>query len=99
MKIYYCATFTLDVIAFTLRLKRLVFPSNEGDMWPDQEGDEPEWVKTEREQFSSFRDKNKDGRMDAEEVKDWVMPVDYDHTGAESKHLIFESDADRVSTV
>ena len=69
-------------------------------MWPEQDGvSEPDWVKTEREQFKSFRDKNGDGRMDSSEVRDWVMPDDYDHTEAESKHLIFESDLDRVCTV
>ena len=70
-----------------------------GDMWPEQEGDEPEWVKTEREQFTTFRDKNQDGRMDSDEVRAWVVPDDYDHSEAESKHLIFESDQDRVGTV
>ena len=33
-------------------------------MWPSHEADEddePEWVKTEREQFAMFRDKNKVG--------------------------------------
>ena len=69
-------------------------------MWPEQDGvSEPDWVRTEREQFKSFRDKNGDGRMDSSEVREWVMPDDYDHTVAESKHLIFESDMDRVGTV
>ena len=71
-----------------------------GDMWPEQDGvSEPDWVRTEREQFKSFRDKDGDGRMDSSEVREWVMPDDYDHTVAESKHLIFESDMDRVRTV
>lgn len=39
-----------------------------GDLYPDSEkkedADEPDWVKTERKQFSEVRDKNKDGRMD-----------------------------------
>lgn len=66
-----------------------------GDMWPNQDGeDEPDWVKTEREQFHSFRDKNKDGKMDRQEVFDWIMPPDYDHSEAEAKHLIYESDSD-----
>ena len=30
--------------------------------------EEPAWVSSEREQFTSFRDKNKDGFMDEEEV-------------------------------
>ena len=29
---------------------------------------EPEWVSTEREQFTQFRDRNGDGVMDLEEV-------------------------------
>jgi len=73
-----------------------------GDMWPDanKEGaEEPDWVKTEREQFSMYRDKNKDGFMDREEVKDWIIPDDYDHADAEAKHLIYESDGNRVSKV
>lgn len=67
-----------------------------GDMWPNSEGEEePSWVVTEREQFSDFRDKNKDGSMDREEVREWIIPPDYDHAEAEAKHLIYESDGDR----
>ena len=64
----------------------------------NQEGDpsEPEWVKTEREQFTEFRDKNSDGRMDKDETRDWILPSDYDHADAEAKHLVYESDADKV---
>lgn len=71
-----------------------------GDMY-NQEGDatEPEWVKTEREQFTEFRDKNKDGKMDKEETRDWILPSDYDHADAEAKHLVYESDADKVRAV
>lgn len=67
----------------------------------NQEGDatEPEWVKTEREQFTEFRDKNKDGKMDKDETRDWILPSDYDHAEAEAKHLVYESDADKVRTV
>lgn len=67
----------------------------------NQEGDdsEPEWVKTEREQFTEFRDKNKDGKMDKDETRDWILPTDYDHAEAEAKHLVYESDADKVWTL
>ncbi|KAJ8411163.1 hypothetical protein AAFF_G00171690 [Aldrovandia affinis] len=67
-----------------------------GDMY-NHEGDpqEPEWVKTEREQFVEFRDKNKDGKMDKEETMDWILPLDYDHAEAEAKHLVYESDSDK----
>jgi len=65
-----------------------------GDMWPNESGDEeePDWVKREREQFGVSRDLNKDGKLDQNEVKNWIIPEDYDHTIAEAKHLIRESD-------
>ncbi|XP_022338893.1 calumenin-B-like isoform X2 [Crassostrea virginica] len=66
-----------------------------GDMWPDKNEEEPEWVKTERETFKTLRDKNGDGKMDLEEVKNWIIPPDYDHTEAETRHLIHESDSDK----
>ena len=44
----------------------------------------------------TFRDKDKDLKLNAEEVKDWIIPPDYDHTDAETKHLITEADADKV---
>ena len=67
-------------------------------MWPNanKDDEEPEWVKTEREQFSLYRDKNKDGFMDRDEVKEWILPTNYDHSSAEARHLIHESDGDRV---
>lgn len=67
-------------------------------MWPnlDSEEEEPEWVRTEREQFQQFRDKDKDGAMNRAEVGEWILPADYDHAIAEAKHLIFESDGDKV---
>lgn len=68
-----------------------------GDMYShDGNVDEPEWVKTEREQFVEFRDKNRDGKMDKEETKDWILPSDYDHAEAEARHLVYESDQNKV---
>nr|XP_009921370.1 PREDICTED: calumenin [Haliaeetus albicilla] len=67
-----------------------------GDMYShDGDADEPEWVKTEREQFVEFRDKNRDGKMDKEETKDWILPSDYDHAEAEARHLVYESDQNK----
>lgn len=67
-----------------------------GDMY-NQEGEdeEPEWVTTERQQFTEFRDKNKDGKMDRQETRDWILPHDYDHAEAEAKHLVYEADEDK----
>ncbi|XP_022106337.1 calumenin-B-like isoform X1 [Acanthaster planci] len=68
-----------------------------GDMYRENNdgAEEPEWVKTEREQFAQFRDKNHDGFMDLEEVGEWILPTEYDHIEAEAKHLIFEADKDK----
>lgn len=67
-----------------------------GDMYRSGEDseDEPEWVKHERETFNNFRDKDKDGFMDSQEVKDWIIPADFDHAEAEARHLIYEADSD-----
>lgn len=66
-----------------------------GDMYRGEEGDpEPEWVQNEREQFTTYRDKDGDGFMDAEEVKNWIIPPDFDHAEAEARHLIYEADSD-----
>ena len=70
-----------------------------GDMWPNKEEDEPEWVKGERTQFSSYRDSNGDGFMDHDEVKNWIIPPNYDHSEAEAKHLIYEADANKVCVI
>ncbi|XP_072922980.1 calumenin-like isoform X1 [Hemitrygon akajei] len=67
-----------------------------GDMYTaDSDGHEPDWVKTEREQFTEFRDRNKDGKMDKDETKDWILPADYDHAEAEARHLVYESDENK----
>ncbi|XP_070550398.1 calumenin-B-like isoform X2 [Ptychodera flava] len=68
-----------------------------GDLYPEGEddGEPPEWVKTEREQFSRFRDQDQDGKMNKREVQDWILPQDYDHAAAEAKHLMYESDEDK----
>uniref|UniRef100_UPI0037E8FBA1 calumenin-A n=1 Tax=Semicossyphus pulcher TaxID=241346 RepID=UPI0037E8FBA1 len=67
-----------------------------GDMYnAEDEEEDPEWVESERQQFSEFRDKNKDGKMDKEETLDWILPSDYDHAEAEAKHLLHESDANQ----
>ena len=60
-------------------------------------GQEPEWVQAEREQYKAHRDKNGDGVLDREEVANWILPADHDHTLSEAKHLIYEADENKVS--
>ena len=56
----------------------------------------PDWVKAERDQFTGFRDKDRDGFLDREEVQQWIMPDDYENAQAEAKHLVYMSDQDGV---
>ncbi|XP_005991003.1 reticulocalbin-3 isoform X2 [Latimeria chalumnae] len=67
-----------------------------GDLYASEDGEnEPDWVKTERDQFKEFRDLNKDGKMDRAEIAHWILPGEYDPVEAESKHLIYESDKNK----
>ena len=64
-----------------------------GDMYEkDSAEEEPEWIPTEQEHFSSIRDTNKDGKLDVKEVRQWIFPEDYNHAIAEAQHLINASD-------
>lgn len=92
------------VVRFCLQINRneislfLFRARTPADMFANEDGGpEPDWVKTERDQFSDFRDLNKDGRMDVEEIRHWILPQDYDHAQAEARHLLYESDADKVT--
>ena len=80
---------------------------NIDDIWGDEDEDdeddehdgdgEPEWVRTERDQFANYRDKDGNGMLDKEEIKEWIIPEDYDHSTAEAAHLLRSSDDDGVS--
>ena len=71
-----------------------------GDMYrpadyPELNGKEPDWVASEREMFKEHRDKNGDGKLDTEEMTQWIMPLGYDHAEAEAKHLVGIADDDK----
>ena len=67
------------------------------DLYTAEPGEEePAWVQTEREQFRDFRDLNKDGKLDKDEIRHWILPQDYDHAQAEARHLVYESDKNKV---
>ncbi|KAK6109946.1 EF-hand domain pair family protein [Brugia pahangi] len=71
-----------------------------GDMYrpedyPELDGKEPEWVASERQMFKEHRDKDGDGKLDQNEMRDWIMPIGFDHADAEAKHLIGIADEDR----
>ncbi|XP_077373109.1 calumenin-B-like isoform X2 [Festucalex cinctus] len=65
------------------------------DMYRHDGKREPEWVIMDRKQFTEVRDKNKDGKMDVQEVREWILTTEYDQDEAEAKHLIYEADKDK----
>lgn len=66
------------------------------DIMPeDTKGEEPEWLKDEKKNFTEVHDKNKDGKLDADEVKQWIFPAEEDYLKQEAKHLIEEADANK----
>ena len=66
------------------------YGGNEGE-------EEPDWVKQERELFKTHRDTNNDNVMDREELANWILPPEYDHSLNEAKHLIHEADSNKVN--
>jgi len=51
-----------------------MFDLSIGDMYRGSEGEEePEWVKNEKEQFSLYRDKDRDGYLNTDEVDNIYM--------------------------
>lgn len=76
---------------------RVSFDEYIADMYSPESTDStvPDWVIQERESFKNFRDKNGDGFLDKDEIRDWIVPPDYDHSEAEATHLIHESDENK----
>jgi len=75
-----------------------------GDMYrpedyPELAGKEPDWVESERTMFKEHRDKDGNGKLDAEEMREWIMPKDFDHADAEAKHLIHMADDNKDGTL
>lgn len=65
-----------------------------GEMLRDSEDSTPESRERHRQDFSRQRDTNKDGKLDLQEVADWVMPEGFSHAEAEATYLISMADAD-----
>lgn len=56
-----------------------------------EDGKPPEWVLDDRKHFNSKLDKNKNGVLDRDEIRAWVLP-DREDSVKESKHLISSAD-------
>ena len=72
--------------------------NNKGTIWTTKEEEEkdPEWVKSEKDQFQNQWDKDRDGRLNREELGKWFFPMT-DYAEDEAKHLIQEGDSNMVS--
>jgi len=53
-----------------------------------------EWVRAEKERFDADLDKDKDGKMNREEILAWMIPSNEDMAEEEVKHLFAGSDDD-----
>lgn len=69
------------------------------DMWEADGQSEPDWLKTERENFRLYRDRDHDGQLNPKEVELWLMPTDYDNIQAETVHLFREADLNQVKSI
>ena len=64
-----------------------------GEYTGDESSETPEWVQEETKRFNEEYDKNKDGKLDKDEVKQWILP-ETDHMMAleEARHLVTSAD-------
>ena len=63
------------------------------------EGGAPEdqsWMKDELQRFNDEHDANKDGRLDEDEVKQWLLPDFHKVRAEEVDHLMTEADENKV---
>lgn len=56
----------------------------------DREKNDPSWLASQQENFGRFLDKNKDGVLDGDEIKNWLVPP---------KNVKFETEAKRLMDI
>ncbi|XP_076305513.1 calumenin-like [Tachypleus tridentatus] len=63
-----------------------------------QEKEDPSWASTQQNHFTNYLDKNKDGALNKDEVKDWILPSQDRYEG-EAWHLVSLVDSDRDTKI
>jgi Ca2+-binding EF-hand superfamily protein len=53
------------------------------------------WSKEDEDEFRNELDQDGDGRLDRDELYNWIVPGDYDHIAEETKHLFEEADENK----
>ena len=62
---------------------------------PNHEGPEPSWATTQRKRFYTERDIDEDGKMNQDEVREWLMPDESENIISEARRLVQDSDDNR----
>jgi len=70
--------------------------ANEDDDEDDDDENEMGWTPEDEEEFNTELDKDGDGKLNRNEIYDWLVPKDFDHIVDESNHLFDEADEDKV---
>ena len=55
------------------------------------DGQDREWILVEEERFTDY-DKDKDGKLDKDEIRAWVLPDNSEAATEEAEHLIEKAD-------
>lgn len=69
--------------------------ANENDE-DDDDDEERGWSPEDEDEFRKQMDKDGDGKLNREEIYQWLVPEDFDHIVDESNHLFSEADDDNV---
>lgn len=70
--------------------------ANDDDDDDDDDGDnEMGWTAEDEEEFRTEMDKDGDGKLNRDEIYQWLVPEDFDHIVDESNHLFAEADGDQ----
>ena len=69
---------------------------DDGEDDDDDDDVDEDWIEAERKDFLEFKDKNKDGHLDASEVEQWILPESSSYVTSEVEHLLAEADENKV---
>ncbi|OWF36647.1 reticulocalbin-1-like [Mizuhopecten yessoensis] len=61
----------------------------------DKRTQDPTWISLRRKEFTNYRDKDSDGVLDFEEMREWINPSNYNPALVEARHLIHHSDLNK----
>lgn len=59
-------------------------------------GGDRDWAEEERVEFEQHLDKNRDGKLDQREIRDWLAPNEAAFFEEEARHLLSHADTDKV---